>query len=397
METEFGKYSLEDLLDDPGFCSWARSERPDLDDDYRRLLEKYPEQKDVFQQAYQIVRLFDDEKAETTLSRKLQLWEEVKNDSRRQNISLRSGRLVFRYAAAVILLSLIVFGIYEDVGTTEKKEFMVSYDQQDFTETRLFMGDGKEIPIPADESEIVYGKNGRQIAINGEPVTKDRPAKQDETNELVVSFGKTSKIVLSDCTEVWLNAGSRLVYPVVFEDGKRHVLLQGEALFKVSKDEAKPFMVETGCSKINVLGTTFNVRAYPDENYEETVLAEGSVRLSLGKTFFKKDVLLKPDQRALVFGSDNSYTLSNVNADDYTSWINGLFVFTDEPLPSVLTRISRFYNIQIKWPGHAKSRKIAGKLDLKDNYQRVLHALATISDGSFQEESGIIYFKFNNQ
>ena len=209
----------------------------------------------------------------------------------------------------------------------------------------------------------------------------------------IVPFGKQSKIILSDQTEVWLNAGSRLIYPTVFRGGKRKVQLQGEAYFKVSKDKSNPFIVETANSKIKVLGTSFNVKAYPGEKVEETVLVEGAVLLNVGDQIFGKEVQLKPEQRIVLSGTDYSYSVSKVDVRDYTSWIDGLFVFNEEPLPSVLMRISRFYKLEIKWESDVETREISGKLDLKDDYQRVLSALALISDGTYVERNKTIYFK----
>ncbi len=398
MDAEFRTYSLEDYLDNPDFCSWARSERPDLDNYYQQLLDEYPEQKKTFWKAYQIVKLFDDEKMETTLARKLQLWEEAKNLYRKQSRPLTLYRQVFRYAAAAVLLLAMVSGIYYYVAAPSKKQFVVSYRQQDFSETKLLMDNGTRIQILSDQSRIVYGQNGRQLKIDDKLIPEDgKNGESNSMNQLVVAFGKTSKIVLSDQTEVWLNAGSRLIYPTTFEGEKRNVRLEGEAFFKVSKDKSKPFIIKTDHSDIKVLGTTFNVKAYPDEKYEETVLVEGSVRLSFGNAVSGHDVLLKPDQRVVASNVDHSFSVSNVEVGNYTSWIDGLLIFTDEPLPSVLMRISRYYNIRIKWTNEAETRKISGKLDLKDNYQRVLHALTTISDGNYENENGIIFFKLNNK
>jgi ferric-dicitrate binding protein FerR (iron transport regulator) len=119
------------------------------------------------------------------------------------------------------------------------------------------------------------------------------------------------------------------------------------------------------------------------------------VSLNVGKTFFGKEVLLKPDQRVVLSNTDNSYSVSKVDVSNYTSWINGLFVFNDEPLPSVLMRISRYYNLKVRWTEDAETLNISGRLDLKDDYQRVLHALTIISDGSYVENEGIICFKLN--
>jgi hypothetical protein len=365
-----------------------------LDDIYRQLLSKYPQQKKVFQRAYKLVRLFDDEKLKTGPARKLQIWEEINRIYREQNKPKKNYMPIFRYAAAVAVLFTVASLAYYFISSTAENNFIAEYNRQDFTETKLLLGNGEEINIQADWSEIEYGQSNGQIKVNNELVQKAEKTSSPVMDQLVVPFGKQSKIVLADGTEVWLNAGSRLVYPSSFVQGRRKVQLQGEAFFKVSKDKSKPFIVETNNSSIKVLGTSFNVKAYPDEKIEETVLAEGSISFNPGKTVLGKDILLKPEQR-VVIGADHSYSISKVNAHDYTSWIEGLFVFNDEPLPSVLKRISRFYNLDIKWTNDAETRKISGKLDLKDDYQRVLKALALISDGNYTEKNETIYFKLN--
>ena len=392
MEEKFRNYTLEDFLDNPDFCSWARSERPELDDYYHQLLAKYPEQKNVFQKACKLVRLFDDEKIKTDMSRKLQIWEEVNRRYHEQYTPRKTHRLLFSYAATIALLFTIVSLIYYFISSSNENNFISTYNSQDFTETKLLLDNGQEINIKAEWSEIVYDQGGERVKVNNELVKKSEETSSPVMNQLIVPFGKQSKIVLADHTEVWLNAGSRLVYPTAFGGSRRKVQLQGEAFFKVSKDKSKPFIVETNNSNIKVLGTSFNVKAYPDEKNEETVLVEGSVSLNLRKTIFGKDILLEPEQRVSVAGTDNSYTISKVNVRDYTSWIEGLFVFNEERLPSVLMRISRFYNLKIKWMSDAETRKISGKLDLKDDYQRVLNALSLISDGNYTEKDGIIYF-----
>ncbi len=392
MNEEFQKYSLEKFLDDPDFCAWARSERPDLDEFYRQVLVEHPSQKKNFQKAYQLVRLFDDEKYRTEPSRKLQIWDEI-NKVCRESAPSKGYKLFLRYAAILTFLVSITSLTYYYISERAKTDFVSTYNAQDFSETKLLLDNGKEINIQADRSEIVYDQTDGRVEVNNELVHKRDDAVSSGMNQLIVPFGKQSKIILADRTEVWLNAGSRLVYPSVFKGGKRKVQLQGEAFFKVSKDKSNPFFVETNHSTIKVLGTSFNVKAYPDEELEETVLVEGAVNLNLGKTIFGKEIQLKPEQRVVVSGEDHSYSISKVDVLNYTSWIEGLFVFNEEPLPSVLMRISRFYKLEIRWISDVDNRKISGKLDLKEDYQRVLNALALISDGSYVEKERIIYFK----
>ena len=396
MEKEFRRYTLEDFFDDPDFCSWARSERPDLDEYYHQLINEHPEQKILFRRAYKLIRLFEDEKVTTDLQRKIQLWDVTKSTYRKQNKPARLYRQIFRYAAVFVFLSAIGSLTYYLISSTSQLTNTSPYSKLDFTETKLLLDNGKEINIKTKQSEIVYDQIENQININSKPVSKVQNTDGTEMNQLVVSFGRQARIILSDQTEVWLNAGSRLVYPTIFEKDIRKVQLQGEAFFKVSKDKTKPFIVETGNSRIKVLGTSFNVKAYPDEKVEETVLVEGSVSLNIGKRLFSKEVLLKPDQRIVISDIGNSYTVSKVEVGNYTSWINGLFVFVDEPLSSVLMRISRYYNIKIKWTEDAEPLRISGKLDLKDDFQRVLNALALISDGTYIHENSVVNFKLNN-
>lgn len=396
MDKEYQKYSLEDFLDDPNFCGWARSERPDLDGVYHQFIDKYPEQKKVFQKAYKLIRLFDDEKFATDLPSKIRLWEKVKSTYHESDKPAKNYRLLLRYAAVFVLLATVGSMAYYFISPRSQNDFVSSYAQQDFTETTLTLGNGEKINITSQQAEIKYDSNGNNLLIDNNPVNKGEASQNVEMNQVSVSFGKQAKIILADNTEVWLNAGSRLIYPSRFRESKRKVQLQGEAFFKVSKDKTKPFIIETGNSNIKVLGTSFNVKAYPDEQIEETVLVEGSVSLNIGKTSFGKEVLLKADQRVVVSGNDNSYAVSKVDVENYTSWINGLFEFNDEPLSAVLIRISRYYHINIKWANNAEARKISGKLDLKDDYQRVLHALAVISNGDYSEKDKEIYFKLNN-
>lgn len=392
MKDKFQKNTLDEFLDDPEFCAWARSERPDLDEFYRQILVENPRQKNTFQKAYQLIRLFDDEKLRTEPSRKLQIWEEI-NTVYRQSAPSKKYKLLFRYAAILTLLVSIVSLTYYFVSVNTNTNFASSYNAHDFSETKLLLDNGEKINIEADRSEIVYDKSSGRVKVNNELVHKKDATSTPGLNQLIVPFGKQSKIILADGTEVWLNAGSRLIYPSVFKGSKRKVQLQGEAFFKVSKDKSKPFFVETNHSTIRVLGTSFNVKAYPDEKVEETVLVEGAVNLDLRKKIFGDEIQLKPEQRIVVSDTDHSYSISRVDVRNYTSWIEGLFVFNEEPLPSVLKRISRFYKLEIKWINDVDNRKISGKLDLKDDYQRVLNALALISDGSYVEKDKIIYFK----
>ncbi|MGE4587684.1 MAG: FecR family protein [Mangrovibacterium sp.] len=396
MQEPIEPYSPEGFLNDPDFCSWIRSERPDMDVFYRDLLSAHPEYRQNFQLACKLLQLFEAEKIQTEPARKLFIWKQIKtmaSASASPKLIRLSGR-IFRYAATVAVLTFIILSAWYFSG--QKEQAFKPYPFQGYSEIRLLMNNKKEIIIPGARPEIAYYPDKGEIKINGEPFIRQKASGTPETNQLIVPFGKQTKVILADHSEVWLNAGSRLLYPEYFEGNKRRVQLQGEAFLKVSKDSSKPFIVETLHSSIEVLGTSFYVKAYPDEQTEETVLVEGSIRMNVGKSFFRKNILLKPNERAVFNENKHNCTVSRVSPPDYTSWIEGLFFFQDEPLPSVLKRISRFYNLQIQWEDSAANRTISGKLELKDNYRRVLNALVLISGGTYREENGIIWFYINH-
>jgi transmembrane sensor len=149
-------------------------------------------------------------------------------------------------------------------------------------------------------------------------------------NTLVIPYGSRSTINLADGTKVWLNAGSRLIYPSRFVDKTREVFLVGEAYFDVQENEKQPFVVKTSDVLVEVLGTKFNVTAYPEDFAVQTVLAEGSVEIkSAGAGRREKGLILEPGYLAYFNKKTQETRTQKVNVDEYTLWTSGLFSFTN--------------------------------------------------------------------
>ena len=195
---------------------------------------------------------------------------------------------------------------------------------------------------------------------------------------------KKAELLLADGTKVWLNAGSRLAFPQKFIEKKREVFLEGEAYFEAAKNETQPFIVNTGQLNIKVIGTHFNVSAYPSDNNIETVLLEGSVVVSRPTVFGlkKEEVTLKPDQKALFDVQNNIISVSDVpDAGMYISWTTGWLEFSKESLHSVFNQLERYYNVKITIPPNFPYPElISGKLDLKDSLEDVMIALGDVSN-----------------
>ncbi len=165
-------------------------------------------------------------------------------------------------------------------------------------------------------------------------------------NHVKVPMGSKTEIQLPDGTRVWLNSGSEVSYPSVFEPELREITLSGEAFFDVQKNDRIPFIVHAGDLDVQVLGTSFNVKSYPGEDFTETTLVEGSVKLSNRDS--KETVVLKPGERAVMIKNRKQFDRSDhVETDLYTSWKNGKLVFKRERFGDLAVKMERWYNIQI--------------------------------------------------
>ena len=166
------------------------------------------------------------------------------------------------------------------------------------------------------------------------------------SNTILLPQGKVAKIVLPDGSRVWLNARSSLIYPNKFLTGQpRKVKLNGEAYFEVAHDKSRPFIVETEKVQTRVLGTSFNVRSYNDENPIVT-LVSGSVQVSVSKGIGRKSsTILKPGQQWLL--SEGKWTTMDVDTNVFTCWRDELFYFDGQTLREIMVEIGRWYNMTV--------------------------------------------------
>ena len=160
--------------------------------------------------------------------------------------------------------------------------------------------------------------------------------------------GMVTQFDLADGTKVWLNSGSALQFPNSFTGDLREVKLTGEAFFKVTKNEKQPFRVHAKNLNIEVLGTSFNVVSYNDEQQAEVVLVEGKVNLSTETNQVKKEFgTMHPGQRAVYREENQKVEAQDVAVDKYIAWRDGNLLFRDDPMEDVAKRLSRWFNVEI--------------------------------------------------
>ena len=259
------------------------------------------------------------------------------------------SRVWWYAAAAVIVLAAgLSFYMSNFYSAVEEKRVLIQPGTQ---QAQLTLPDGsiidvdkKEVNVVVDGVQVKYKKGvlSYQPTVttqHEEESTEEKPVK---SNELVIPRGGENTVILADGTTVHLNAGSKLTYPVRFAGKRRVVALEGEAYFEVCKT-GQPFIVCTQGMQVEVLGTTFNISAYPQEEYQ-TTLVNGSVKVN---TETGESCILKPSQQATISLGNSSIQIRMVDAGFYTSWIKGKIHFKDQRLEDIMKILSRWYDMEV--------------------------------------------------
>lgn len=192
-------------------------------------------------------------------------------------------------------------------------------------------------------------------------------------SKLAVPRGSRFDIVLSDGTHVWLNSDSHLCFPSVFPENERKVTLSGEAYFEVAANPEKPFVIETPTQTLTVLGTKFNVNAYPNDRVVYTTLISGKVSLRSLKT--NAEIKLTPNQQAIL-DAYGDFSLKSVDSADFILWKNGLFVFEGNTMEQIMQKLARWYNIDYSFKDKAAGLLVArGCVPIQDDITAILNIL----------------------
>ncbi len=379
----------KDIFIHPLYIKWIFNPTTELDLYWDNYFEKHPDEAPHLLELKSKLRnirlvnenLSEEEKIKLAyeISRKLDIEDaKVKFRSRLVNLT--------KYAAiAVLFFSMGAIVVYNN---TKKDNTLAHLSKIEIPASVnspvLIISDGESIELNTGESTLNYRKAG-EIILN-----EDRVIKTNENinvSQLVMPYGSSSKIVLSDSSVVWLNAGSRLIYPSKFTGKNREVVLFGEAYFHIASDINKPFIVQTSALEIRALGTEFNVSAYPEDNIIQTVLKKGSVAIRrIDDTKNENEILLSPNELASFDRTTKQSRIVVVNTDLYTLWTDGLLCFENRDLNRVIKSLERYYNINIQFENPLLGMvKISGKLDLKQNREEVFEYLTKVSSAKFDQ------------
>jgi ferric-dicitrate binding protein FerR (iron transport regulator) len=242
-------------------------------------------------------------------------------------------------------------------------------------------------------------------------ITRQKLAPQTEfvSQEITAPPGIRSQIILPDSTRVWLNSGSSIRYRTPFSNGSREVGLSGEAYFEVTHNPTDPFIVRTDVSMLEVLGTSFNVKAYAEEAEVDVALLEGKLRFKTQEEADKnQEVILSPGERA-VYGEDGRITVSREPLEKYAAWRYGKLVFDETPMQEVAHRLERWFGVKvILTDSRLKTYRFTTTFDNQSLTQvlellelsspiRVRYEPAKFNSVTHTGESGTVYFNFRTK
>ncbi len=269
-------------------------------------------------------------------------------------------RVMMTAAAVAILVVVAVWGVLFQMNNSgvNDKEVVMAIPPGGYKATLTTSGGEKvQLDEAIREFVIVDHSVGQKIRKEGGSLSyytnKHQQAeryvseKDIPYNVLEVPVGGEYKLVLSDGTRVYINAGTRIKYPVLFDQSKRLVEVEGEAFFEVEHDPQWPFVVKDALgNQTEVLGTSFNVRAYKNEIEKRVTLVDGAVMF---KSTEGEQCNLTPGKAAIFSSENNSLVVENADIDEVLAWKNGRFIFNDEPLSEILYAMSGWYDINVHY------------------------------------------------
>lgn len=310
-------------------------------------------------------------------------------------------RRIYRMVAVAAVCVLALGGVmwlYRPVDRQSRQIVAVAPMNPGVKQARLILASGEEVTVARGENGNIREQGVNISYENGELVYRKESGTKNQQayNELQVPRGGECCITLDDGTKVWVNAQSSLKYPVAFLGGKREVVLEGEAFFEVTRD-SRPFVVKTSYGEVKVLGTSFGVSAYGEDEVSYTTLVTGKV--SVDNATAKKPVVIRPGEQVVTL-KDGRMNRRKVNVEEYVGWKDGNYVFCGQRLETIMNTLQRWYNISVEYRAEElKDLLFTGSLNRYDDVNVFFNALKSTRDVLYHVEGKkvTLYKSFTNQ
>ena len=266
---------------------------------------------------------------------------------------------LYKYAA----IAVIAFGVgfYTLHNRNVPGDFLSHLSPMDISEPVLLQNNQKYIALGAESFSLNEQKGivknnhtDRLLSYHQEDASRGFSfGKKRADNRLLVPQGQTYKLALADGTNVMLNAESELTFPSEFDTDRREVFLKGEAFFQVTHNEKAPFIVHTDQLDVQVLGTTFNVSGYNNENMLKVTLVEGSIRIHQQGDSVK----IRPNEQYNYNKNTREKRVQTVDTELFTSWVNDEYIFKDTTLDEIFNRINHWYMFDVTYESPSLKEK----------------------------------------
>ena len=381
---------FQELLSNQSFIDWVNTPSPELNNYWNIFVEENPSLRDEIEQARYIVKRLNIKNHPIDESLRLEMWHYVQSGL---DAPITKVRTIRWWAVAASILILVGVGsvLFFLNNRSSHPDFnSVARIDPAGNEVRLILSDNSEKIIDSRSPSFDYSGHGKVVVDSKLEIQQEEksPTEEKETlNQIVVPYGKRSTLILSDGTEVTINSGSRVIYPVAFNKKKREIYIEGEAYLSVSHNPDWPFYVETDHLEVRVLGTEFNIKSYQNEPQTSVVLVQGSVQAfaETGKVLMKESELLS------VSNQTGETKIEKVNVIEHISWKDGWLNCNNESIGSIATKLSRYYNVDIQTKGEEVNKmEITGKLDLKTDVAKVLEVMSFIAPVKYEITDGKI-------
>jgi len=272
----------------------------------------------------------------------------------------------YGWAAAAVFFVLLGTGAWWILHNPEQKQIALT-QQQRFrndvppakNEAVLTLAGGQKIVLDSASNGTITRQGNTTIRNgNGQLVYNELHEKPTELlyNTLATGRGSQYQLILPDGSKVWLNAASSITYPTTFAGAERKVAVTGEAYFEIAGDKSHPFVVQNKEVSIQVLGTSFNVNTYDDEDALRTTLLEGSVKVVKDHN----SSILHPGQQAILSRNNTPIkVIDHPDIDEVMAWKNGVFRFNDATIESIMREMTRWYDVEVVYEARISQHFIA--------------------------------------
>lgn len=320
-----------------------------------------------------------------TAGEQKELWKRIQTTNNLHDIKTkRISFIKITSAIAASLLVLLAYGWYTTIYNRQEINYEAIIESIPSTDdpsenVQLILSEKKKLSIEGKETQVEYKKEGN-LSVNSQNIDVEKAEEKEEKeveeaislNQLIVPIGKRSSITFADGSKLWVNSGSKVIYPTKFADNKREIFVEGEIYLDVIHDDNKPFIVKTKTMEVRDMGTQFNVTAYENGTSTDVVLVEGEVEVNIKGR--KKSTLVPSQLFRYDYSNDKTY-IQRVNTEDYVAWKDGYYSFKHQKMDVVLGKLCKYYGIKIDWDDKVSQLTCSGKLDLKDDLEKVFHVL----------------------